>query len=169
MQMRKMAQKGFTLIELMIVVAIIGILALVAVPSFLDAMKKAKKSEALVQLDKIGKRAKEAHTTNSGLYPAENPPLTPTAPCCDRVGGKGKCAVATTDWQTNEWRALDFQMDTEFYFQYDYSPGSGNTSFQALAVGNLDCDADKVTYTMDGSTVEGNVNLKVTEPPPNSD
>jgi type IV pilus assembly protein PilA len=57
------SRKGFTLIELMIVVAILAILAVVAVPAFIKYMRRAKTTEAIDQLDKIYKGAAVYYTT----------------------------------------------------------------------------------------------------------
>jgi len=60
-------QSGFTLIELMIVVAIIGILASVAMPAFRDYAARAKVSEALVQLTNCRNIIQEVYVSGGSL------------------------------------------------------------------------------------------------------
>ncbi|WP_370652532.1 pilin [Aquabacterium sp.] len=62
--MQKNAQKGFTLIELMIVVAIIGILAAVALPAYRDYTVRAKVSELIL----AGSSAKNAVAEYANVY-----------------------------------------------------------------------------------------------------
>ena len=61
----QMAQKGFTLIELMIVVAIIGILAAVALPAYQDYTKKAKMSEVILAASSCRTTITEVYQTGS--------------------------------------------------------------------------------------------------------
>ena len=65
--MRKL-QKGFTLIELMIVVAIIGILAAVAIPAYQDYLARAQVSEA-VSLSASGKTPLAEYFSEKGVWP----------------------------------------------------------------------------------------------------
>ncbi len=70
-QVRKQAQKGFTLIELMIVVAIIGILAAVALPAYQDYTVRSKVSEGL-SLATSAKVAVTETNAATGTMPTTN-------------------------------------------------------------------------------------------------
>jgi prepilin-type N-terminal cleavage/methylation domain-containing protein len=165
----KKIQKGFTLIELMIVVAIIGILAAVAIPSFMDYMKRAKKTEAALQLNKIGKNAKRVYSETSA-YISGTASQLPGKPagggCCG--GPNNHCAAVPASFAGDAfWKALDFQIDEPSLFYYDYTGTA--SAFTAKATGDLDCDGTEIVYTLVGLATGGNPSVLLTEPPPNSD
>ncbi|WP_061011011.1 MULTISPECIES: pilin [Vibrio] len=60
-------QQGFTLIELMIVVAIIGVLAAIAIPAYQDYVKKGEASSALATLKALQTPAELAYQQNGAL------------------------------------------------------------------------------------------------------
>ncbi len=68
--MKRSLQKGFTLIELMIVVAIIGILAAVALPAYQDYTVRAKVSEVILAASSAKTAISEAAQVGGGVMPA---------------------------------------------------------------------------------------------------
>ena len=81
----KAIQKGFTLIELMIVIAIIGILAVIALPAYQDYTARAQVSEAFA-LAEGQKAAVVEYYADKGAYPSDNAAAGVAA--ADKITGK---------------------------------------------------------------------------------
>ena len=177
-QRKKMA--GFTLIELMIVVAIIGILAAVAIPAFLDYRKKSKATEAGEQLNAIGKVQKRAYGENSSFTPGTGggaflpTGVSTTTGCCGLKGGtettpgtivNNKCKSTPTAFKGDAaWNAMGFSVGEESAYGYSYVATTA-TAFTAYAIGDADCDGVPATFTLQGTLdAAGNPSVNLIKP-----
>lgn len=152
---------GFTLIELMIAVAIIAILAVVAVPQFTKYMRSAKSAEANQSLDSIKKGAFAYYATprlrrgTMEKLHCQFPGFVGTTPvgsgCCNiDSNGDDRCDSALSSWNDATWSALKFAITDEHYFQYQFnSSGTLSTArFTAQAHADLDCDGVFSTFQL---------------------
>ena len=93
--MNRSIQKGFTLIELMIVVAIIGILAAVALPAYQDYTTRAKVSEVVLAASSARTNLAEIVSTNNIGFPA-TASYTPATQSSKYVSGVAYTSTAST-------------------------------------------------------------------------
>lgn len=136
------SKKAFTLIELMIVVAIIGILAAIAIPNFLTFRLKAKTSEAKSNLGAI--------RTVQEAYKAEEDQYYPSGgTIAIYPGNRGTIKQTWTPSDTG-FSALGFEPAGQVYYDYMISACT-DTTFTADAYGDLDGDGVDAHYTSDDS------------------
>jgi type IV pilus assembly protein PilA len=152
--MRKILNKksGFTLIELMIVVAILGILAAIAIPAFVTYVRRSKSAEAVTNIDNMFKLAAAYYSPtnkqNQGLAGSSFTNCTVTSGSDGRAFGEKKAEVLFTS------QAAAFKNEgLGFWVQYGYygynlvssAAGCDISGGQALyslqAFGNLDGDS----------------------------
>lgn len=139
-------ERGFTLIEIMITVAIIGVLAALAIPMYMAHASKARGVEAVVQLSKLKTNARqyfmEHHTFPSAV--AETLPGDDGTAC----GTKDRRFDVNTKWATDPtWSALDFAIGERSRFSYHFQT-TGPTSAHAWAIADPGCNGDRIRYDL---------------------
>ncbi|MCA9560057.1 MAG: prepilin-type N-terminal cleavage/methylation domain-containing protein [Myxococcales bacterium] len=145
-----MTRRGFTLIELMIVVAIIGLLAAVAIPAFEKSVRRSKTSEATINLRRIYDGAVTSYQSQqvdrdgagrSPKFPDSVDP-TPGENACCGASDRGQCPASTQAFVKPTWQQLQFSLDDPHYYWYVFdSEGEGaGAQFTARSSGNLNCD-----------------------------
>ena len=90
--------KGFTLIELLVVIVIVGVLSAVAIPQFLNQVRRSRTAEAQAALTAVG-RASEVYRLDTSEYPAGYDDIKPTA------ANKGK-------YLNDPWSAANYKIPT---------------------------------------------------------
>jgi type IV pilus assembly protein PilA len=157
-------REGFTLIELMIVVAIIGILAAIAIPNFIKFQLRSKAGESKVNLAAI-RTAEESYFAEAGTY-VDMPP----SPAAFALGVKTPYGVVcppppippfTTGLPGDCW--MGWKPEGDVYYSYEVwggiggavngaiNPAAGSTAntFYASAVADIDADGALNSWGVD--------------------
>jgi type IV pilus assembly protein PilA len=163
--------RGFTLVELMIVVAIVGILAALAIYGVTKYMKSAKTAEARNSLGQLSKDASAAFNRekmDSAILAASKSTAVSNTLCQSatakvpdsktKIQGS-KYQSAASEWNDDSakkgWQCLKFSMNEPQYFMYGYAhtgvtTGADGGGFDATAEGDLDADGNLSTFKMSG-------------------
>jgi type IV pilus assembly protein PilA len=124
---------GFTLIELMIVVAIIGVLVAIAVPSFLRYQLRAKRSEAYANLEAIA-TAETSYFAANGLFWNTGASVPGPVP----ISSKRPWTLAAD----TAFSPIGFRPEGNVYFDYDVNTACSCAGcFTATAYGDVDGDS----------------------------
>jgi type IV pilus assembly protein PilA len=129
-----MNRKGFTLVELMIVVAIIGILAAIAIPNFVDMQYRAKRAEVPSNVDGI-KTAELAYEASFDQFVANSTQHPNSSPNKQQRAWTSGSPFDTLGW------------GPDGNVRGSYAVSTSATDFNANGVCDVDGDGSEARYT----------------------
>ena len=132
----KRNKAGFTLVELMVVVALIGVLSAVAIPSFLTYQARSRRAEAYANLAAIAKAQKSFVATRNVFYDTGN-----TYPDPAPYGGLGINQMTWDALAESKFGELGWAPEGDVYYSYmSHVCCADELCFTASAYGDVDGD-----------------------------
>jgi hypothetical protein len=107
-----------------------------------SARRHAREADDL--LEYLADRVTEVVEATGKVPPTPAGP-TPATTCCAQAG---TCKADDALWTTPGWRALEFSVDGEFRYQYEYAPDPSGESAVLRARGDLDCNEVPALYEL---------------------
>ncbi|WP_414406023.1 type IV pilin protein [Synechococcus sp. R65.1] len=140
------ASKGFTLIELLVVIVIVGILSAVAIPQFLNQVRRSRTAEAQAALTAVG-RASEVYRLDFSQYPSDYTTIKYGCPTT-------YCGAKQDKYMNDPWSAPNYQ-----------TPVATNISSVSPQGIRWDTTANNDKYiTASGSRIQCTIGLGAQEP-----
>jgi prepilin-type N-terminal cleavage/methylation domain-containing protein len=148
--------RGFTLIELMITVAIVGVLGSIAVPNYQHMTMRARRAERDTMVDAVS-RAVQGKLVHDGRFPASpfkgdwNPVGEPTT------------FKRRFNLQAVNWKDIDLEIEGDVYYRYYFlgeEAVDAPMSLTVLAEGDLDGDGVKSLRTVVYEVRDGSLLVK---------
>ena len=130
-------KKGFTLVELLIVIIIIAVLAAIAIPKFSNSSTRSKESSLRANL-KLVRNAIDLFRADTGAFPANMAGLT-TSTTAGLSAAAAACTIAATDWRGPYLQAIPVD------------PVSGS----AMTYGTAAADVGTVKSSATGNGLDG--------------